>query len=60
VVAYIKQTKERFCGGCKEHASYAENRRENLNYAKHVLEIGHKYGPMQEVMDILKIKKDHL
>jgi hypothetical protein len=54
-MAYIKQTKQRFCGGYKERVSYVEYRRENLDYAKHVLEIRHMYGPMQEVMDILQV-----
>jgi len=56
-VVYIKQTEHSFFGGYKEHTSCVEYRRENLNYTKHMLEMGHKYGPMQEVMDILQMQE---
>jgi hypothetical protein len=28
-----------------------------LNYTKHILEMGHNYGPVQEVMDILQMQE---
>jgi len=58
-VVYIKQTEYSFFGGFKEHTcvSYVEWRRENLNYTKHILEMGHKYGPLQEVWTSCKCKK---
>jgi hypothetical protein len=56
-VAYIKQTEHSFFGGDKEQISYVAYRRENLKYTKHIIQMGHKCGLMQEIMDILQMQE---
>jgi hypothetical protein len=54
---YIGQTGRAFHTRYKEHILAIKNSDGNSGYSKHILNTGHKYGPMTETMDIVKTRK---
>jgi hypothetical protein len=39
----------------KEHIRDIKNNRYNIGYAGHILNTGHSYGPMEDMMEIIKV-----
>jgi hypothetical protein len=50
---YIGQTGRAFHTRCKEHILAIKNNDGNSGYSNHILNTGHKYGPITDTMDIV-------
>jgi hypothetical protein len=58
---YVGQTGRAFRTRFKEHIHDIKNNRSHSKYAQHILDTGHEYGPIEQIMDILHIKnKGHI
>jgi hypothetical protein len=53
---YIGQTGRAFRTRFKEHIHDIKNNRCHSKYAQHILNTGHEYDPIEQIMDILHIK----
>jgi hypothetical protein len=54
---YIGQTGRAFHTRYKEHILAVKNNDGNSGYSNHILNTGHKYGPITDTMDIIKTQK---
>jgi hypothetical protein len=54
---YIDQTGRAFHTRYKEHILAIKNNNGNSGYSNHILNTGHKYGPIAGTMDIVKTHK---
>jgi len=51
--AYIRQTGRRFAARFKEHAAAFRNNGHSSNFAKHLIEEGHSFSPIHNIMQVL-------
>jgi hypothetical protein len=54
---YIGQTGRNFKTRYKEHIREIRNNRETSGYVQHILETGHSFGKMNDIMEIIKIEQ---
>jgi hypothetical protein len=54
---YIGQTGRSFATRYKEHIWAIKYNRETSGYARHILNTGHSYGKMDDIMDVIKIER---
>jgi hypothetical protein len=54
---YIGQTGRNFKTRYKEHIRHIRNNRETSGYVQHILETGHSFGKMNDIMEIIKIER---
>ena len=52
--AYVGQTGRNFLTSFKEHKTAFRTNNQNSNYAKHLTEHTHAFGPIQDTMQILQ------
>jgi hypothetical protein len=53
----IGQTGRNFKTRYKEHIRDIRNNRETSGYVQHILETGHSYGKMNDIMEVIKIEQ---
>jgi hypothetical protein len=54
--AYVRQTGRRFSERYKEHKNAFKTSSHTSNYAKHILEQSHTFGPMHQTIQILQYR----
>jgi hypothetical protein len=54
---YVGQTGRSFSTRYKEHISAIKHNKDTSTYAQHILNTGHAYGDMQEVMEVIQIAR---
>jgi hypothetical protein len=54
---YIGQTGRSFNIRYKEHISPIKHKKDTSTYAQHILNTGHTYGNMQDVMEVIQIAR---
>jgi hypothetical protein len=54
---YIGRTGRAFNTRCKEHIYDIRSKNSNSGYANHILNTGHTYGPIDDVMEIVEMGK---
>jgi hypothetical protein len=55
---YVQQTGRYFKTRYKEYIQAIRNNNSNLGYSKHILNTGHAYGSITNIMDIIKTDED--
>jgi len=55
-VTYIGQTEQPFTTRFREHYNYFKYANNRSKFAQHIIQEGHNFGPMNEIMKVIYVK----